>query len=101
VIICAPLAALGVAFAARPGRGTIALDLTFSRPVTLEVTWVSALGRMIRRHTASPESEHHVVWDGRDSNGRSSASGVYWVRLHAHAENGESWRAERKALLLR
>jgi hypothetical protein len=101
VTICAPLAALGVAFAARPGQGAIALDLAFSRPVTLEVTWVSALGRLIRRQTASAGSEHRVVWDGRDADGRRAASGVYWVRLHAQAESGESWRAERKVLLVR
>jgi hypothetical protein len=101
VVVCAPLQALRTTFAARPGRGTIALDLAFSRPVTLEVTWVSALGRLLRKDLRAAGAEHHVVWDGRDSNGKPSASGVYWIRMRAQAESGESWQADRKAVLLR
>ncbi|HPU86411.1 MAG TPA: FlgD immunoglobulin-like domain containing protein, partial [Candidatus Latescibacteria bacterium] len=68
---------------------TIRFTLTEAGHVTLAVYDVN--GRLVRTlvgPTASaaqtfPSGPHEVVWDGRDSNGREVASGVYLVRLIA------------------
>ncbi len=55
-------------------------------------------GRLVRllAEGARPAGEHEVVWDGRDGQGHSVSSGVYFYRMEA----GE-YRADRKMLLLK
>jgi hypothetical protein len=42
-------------------------------------------GRRIRdlAHASTPAGSHRIHWNGLDNDGRSVASGVYWVRLTA------------------
>ncbi len=62
----------------------IRFDLSFGAEVVLRVYDVG--GRLVRtlEHAVwYPQGRHAVFWDGRDNQGRSAASGVYYVRLQA------------------
>lgn len=66
------------------GHGTVAeLALPRSAPVLLEVLDVG--GRRVRVLVDERRERgiHRIVWDGRDSSGRSVASGVYYLRVTA------------------
>lgn len=65
---------------------TIPLDLTASGHVRLIVYDVA--GRQVRILTEGelPAGRHDVTWDGRDSNGRAVASGVYMYELCSGGE---------------
>jgi len=62
---------------------TLRFGLPEAGHVTLAVYDVN--GRLVRNLAASrlEAGQHEVVWDGRDSNGREVASGVYMARLTA------------------
>lgn len=60
---------------------TIRIRLSREEQVTLEV--FDLLGRMVRRLVTArlPARSHQIHWNGRDSEGRHVASGVYVARL--------------------
>lgn len=54
-------------------------------------------GRMVREFAAPPrEPYNHIVWDGKGSNGRAVAAGVYFIHLRAGSSMFTS-----KAILVR
>lgn len=64
-------------------RTSIAYALPAAGPVSLRVHDLA--GRVVRILTDGPQAAgvHRVVWDGRDDQGRSLASGVYLYRLRS------------------
>ena len=50
----------------------------------VDLTIYNVLGQQVRHVWNGPlaEGEHRLVWDGRDGQGQSVATGVYVVRLH-------------------
>jgi flagellar hook assembly protein FlgD len=75
---------------------TIRFDLPGRCPVRLSI--YNAAGQLVRvlldRETESGSRE--IIWDGRDSAGRTVGSGIYFYRLSAPAFN-----ESRKMILLR
>jgi len=70
--------------APNPFRGSTAISFALSRTARADVTVHDVLGREIRalaRGQSLEPGPHQVTWDGRDEQGRSAASGVYFVRL--------------------
>ena len=65
-------------------------------PVMIEL--YNTIGQIIRSWDFSnlPMGYHNLLWDGQDQNGRSVASGVYFIRMRA-----ENFVQVRKATLLR
>ena len=62
---------------------TLSFDLATGGEVSVRI--YSARGRLVRRLLDGQQNagRHHVVWDGRDNQNRSVASGVYFYRLEA------------------
>ncbi len=64
--------------------------INFSLPTDQQVRLnvYSVNGRLVRSllNGAQPAGVHRVVWDGKNNQGQSSASGVYFYRLNAGAE---------------
>jgi len=77
-------------------RTTIRFALPESGPVRLTV--YDVLGRQVRLLADQSFSAgvHDLPWDGRDQDGRTVGSGVYFYRIDASA-----WTQRRKMLLLR
>jgi len=77
------LARLGFVAYPNPARGraTIAWNVTQEGPVSLAV--YDASGREVRSlvSTSMKPGTHSVTWDGKASNGRSVAPGVYFCKL--------------------
>ena len=70
-----------------PARGPVALDYTLPAPATVHVAVFDVTGRMVRLLAAGerPAGEARLAWDGRDGEGRSLPSGIYFLRLAAGA----------------
>ncbi len=75
---------------------TIEFTLPVSSRVTLTV--YNLLGEEVikLRNDILPAGRQTVIWDGKDSQGASVASGLYWYRLEA-----ADYQATRKMLLLK
>ncbi len=67
---------------------TVAFDL--SRADHARVMIYDVQGRVVRRlvDESLPAGRHETVWQGRDDNGRSVSSGVYFARLEATSGHG-------------
>ena len=67
----------------RDSQTTIHFTLGKESAVTLRV--YDQAGRMVRElvNGTLAASQHSVIWDGKDSTGRSVRSGVYFYRLDA------------------
>lgn len=79
------------------GRARIAFSLPLDAGVDLTV--LDLRGRVIRRllaGSAMVAGAHEQAWDGRDEQGRTAASGVYFFRLRAGSE-----RAQGRIVLVR
>jgi hypothetical protein len=74
----------------------IVFDIPARTDVSLRVFDVS--GREVRtlKDSALPAGRYEVLWDGTDNRGRAAASGVYFYRLVAGADE-----ATRKMTLIR
>jgi protocatechuate 3,4-dioxygenase beta subunit len=59
------------------------IHFALPQPMQVTLTIYDMLGREIRRlqDGTLPEGSHRLLWDGRDSNGATLSSGVYWYRL--------------------
>lgn len=79
-----------------------ALEVTSGQPATCEfelgaeaksvvVSIYDAAGNFIRDLSASPlaAGKQHLVWDGKDRNGNTAASGSYTFEVQAESANGE------------
>jgi glucose/arabinose dehydrogenase len=65
-----------------PFAGEARIRYTAHAPASLEIYDVR--GRLVRRIADEVKGEGEAVWDGRNSAGEASASGVYFVRLSAN-----------------
>lgn len=81
-----------------PSTGMTELRLTLPSPARVDVTVFDVRGSRVRTVAHGPfaAGSHAVGWDGRDSNGRPAAPGIYFARA---AANGE--RVTRKIQLVR
>jgi hypothetical protein len=81
-----------------PFRYTTAISFQLSQPARVRITIHNVAGRLVRGllEADTPAGNHQVVWDGRDANGRSADSGIYFCRLSAAGES-----RVRQILLLR
>ncbi len=74
-----------------PNPFTSTTTIRFSLPEASEVrlTIFDTSGRVIRVvHEGSLSAgEHRIVWDGRDSNGKTVSPGIYFVRLTVGSRN--------------
>jgi hypothetical protein len=78
------------------GDGTrISYGLPSAGEVSLAV--FDATGRKVRTLASGlqPAGKHTVAWKGRDSDGRQSANGIYFIRMKAPA-----FQFQRKVALL-
>ena len=75
--------------APNPARERTAMELSLPRPMVVRVTVYDQQGRRVHTLLAGeqPAGRRLVEWDGRDSDGRRVASGLYFVRLLS--EEGE------------
>ena len=75
---------------------TVAFDLAHPGPVQLHV--YNVRGQLVTTlvNDTLPAGNHTVSWQGRNSNGQSAASGLYFLRLQADGQTHM-----RKALLLK
>ena len=66
------------------------------RPEEVGVSIHDATGRLVAHleDEPRPAGRHFVTWNGRDANGETAASGVYFVRLSA----GEESRSQKVVL---
>jgi len=69
-----------------------------AEPAPVTLTIFDVLGRHVTTmvNGIEPSGEHEVSWDGRNQNGQSVASGVYFYRLKAG-----SFERTRSMLLLK
>lgn len=67
-----------------PGSGRVELQLSLPQGADVAVNIYSAHGRLVRElHQGHIDAgSRNLTWDGRDGQGRQSASGVYLVRAH-------------------
>ncbi len=80
----------------------ISFQLPQVSEVSLEI--YDLTGRLIRTLAAQtvPAGRHNVTWDGKDSLGRSAATGVYLYRLVVKSASGVSlWRETRRMILMK
>jgi flagellar hook assembly protein FlgD len=62
---------------------TLRFTLPAAGSARLEIFDVAGRQVWLRQMGALPAGPHSVAWDGRDSDGRETAAGVYLVRLTA------------------
>lgn len=81
-----------------PFNSSTAIDYTITASGLVELTVFDLLGQPVRTLVQEYRSNGHYKthWDGRDSGGTASASGVYFYRL-----DSADGRHERRLLLLR
>jgi len=84
------------------GRARIGFDLPVPTRMRLEV--IDIAGRVVSTLADGlvPAGRHSREWSGRDTDGKSLAPGVYFLRMDARAVNGaDGLRRVDKVLLLR
>jgi len=64
-----------------PSRGSALIPFTLDRPAPTSVFIVDVSGRVVRTLAARdyPAGVHALSWDGRDGDGRTVASGIYFA----------------------
>jgi flagellar hook assembly protein FlgD len=69
----------------------------------MEIGVYDILGRKVATLASEvmPAGYYTVTWNGRNSVGASVASGMYVVRMNAQADNGATFSAIRKLLLMK
>ncbi|MFN8179615.1 MAG: FG-GAP-like repeat-containing protein [bacterium] len=68
-----------------PFRGSTVIEFALPRAGEASVRIFDVAGRLVRElaHGAHDPGSYRMSWDGRDTEGKSVASGVYFVRLQA------------------
>ena len=64
-------------------RTKISYSISQAGPVKVSVYNVRGQRVAVLVDEVKPAGEHSVVWDGKDDNGRSMASGLYFCRMEA------------------
>jgi flagellar hook assembly protein FlgD len=81
---------------------TIRFGLPMQSTVTLRI--YDILGREVQTllQDTRPAGYHSVVWDGRDRNGNTAATGVYFFRIEARpVDNGAPFTSLKKMMLVK
>jgi hypothetical protein len=73
-----PPAALSLAVAPNPGRGSVVFTLGSARAGAESLTVRDAQGRVVRKLVPSGRQ---VAWDGRHEAGHPAANGIYFATL--------------------
>ncbi len=83
--------------------GTVKIDFTLSNAATCNVTVLGADGRRVSTVTsrAADAGDVHLVWNGRDGNGRSVPAGTYLMQIRAIGSDGEVVRVIQPFALVR
>ena len=86
----APLVTVLLAPAPNPTRGDALVTFTMAHAGRATVGVYSVNGRLVRTLAdgVRPAGVHHATWDGRDTDGRMAAAGVYYLRLAADGRVG-------------
>jgi hypothetical protein len=68
-----------------PFNPTTSISFSVREKMPVELVIYNMLGQKVRTLVDGPmdPGNHSVVWNGRDNNGRSVASGVYFFKMHA------------------
>ena len=68
-----------------PSNSTTNISFTLAEPGPASLKIYNAKGQMVRELTNAEYNagQHHLVWDGRDTQGRAVSSGLYFYRLQA------------------
>ncbi len=71
--------------------GSVQIDFTLSNAATCDVKVLGADGRAVSTvaSRASHAGDVHLVWSGRDGNGRSVPAGTYLLQIRAVGSDGE------------
>jgi hypothetical protein len=84
---------LGLALAgANPARDAARFTCTLPRAGAIELSLVDARGRAVRTLASGSYAagRHAFAWDGRDSEGRRAAAGIYFARVTQGTEQARS-----------
>jgi len=86
-----------------PFNPTTTIEFSVVQTAMTDISVFDVLGRKVATLAAEVLSPgfKKVTWDGKNSVGNGVASGVYFVRMNARAENGVSFTAMRKLLLMK
>ena len=76
---------LSLAIGPNPTRGGARVTMTLSQPSDVRVEVLDVACRRVRTlyEGEMTAGSHAITWDGRDRDGRATASGVYFVRARA------------------
>ncbi len=74
-----------------PFRASTRIAVSLPREGPVQITVCDVIGRVVRTlvHGFMTPGQHEVVWDGKDDDGRSVASGVYLYRLDSQGSRYE------------
>jgi len=75
----------GVSVLSNPFDRELPIRLELSRPVPVTMDVFDVSGRRVSHQQFGTlgGGAHRIVWNGRDSGGRSAGAGIYWVKLQA------------------
>ncbi len=86
-----------------PFNPTTNIEFSVVQAAMTDISVYDILGRKVATLAAEMLTPgfYKVAWDGKNTIGNNVASGVYFVRMNAQAENGVNFSAMRKLLLMK
>jgi hypothetical protein len=86
-----------------PFNPTTTMQFSVAQAAMTDISVYDILGKKVATlaSTTMTPGYYKVTWDGTNSIGSAVASGVYFVRMTAQAENGTGFSAMRKLLLMK
>jgi hypothetical protein len=86
-----------------PFNPTTSIEFSVVQSAMTDISVYDVLGKKVATLAAEmlTPGNYKVTWDGTNSVGSGVASGVYFVRMNAQAENGVNFSAMRKLLLMK
>ncbi len=86
-----------------PFNPTTTIKFALERAAETDIAIYDVLGRKVSTLASGVMSAGYytVTWNGTNSTGTSAASGIYFIRMNARADNGFAFSAIRKLLLMK
>jgi serine protease AprX len=86
-----------------PFNAGTTLEYMVPEPAHVTIKVFDLLGREVRTlvNEATPSAARRVTWDGRNAQGNSVATGVYFARMVAAASSGKQYKSTIKMMLVR
>jgi hypothetical protein len=86
-----------------PFNPTTSIQFSVVQSAMTDISVYDVLGKKVKTLASEmlTPGNYKVTWDGTNSVGSGVASGVYFVRMNAQAENGANFSAMRKLLLMK